>query len=293
MPNATSRSLTRLRRIRDDNGGACHVATAGRQDAERTAVTAMMAEPVGRHDPACRKPGDRRPIAGSPRWDGLQCPIPAPPPFSAESPVKSQLRALIDQGIANLRAQGTLPADLAAPDFVVERPKDRSHGDFATNVAMTLAKPARSNPRAVAQALIDALPANDDIAAVEIAGPGFLNFRLSPAAWQRQLRAVHANGAHYLTPEVARYRRHVAALCYGACMVTGRYVLHVHLSPPDARARDMDNAIKSIGDALVRAGWLPDDSMAYMRELHVTVDDARNASATVRVVPLDDPKEAA
>ena len=103
----------------------------------------------------------------------------------------------------------------------------------------------------------------------------------------------HANGAHYLTPEVARYRRHVAALCYGARMVTGRYALHVHLSPPDARARDMDNAIKSIGDALVRAGWLPDDSMAYMRELHVTVDDARNASATVRVVPLDDPKEAA
>ncbi|MGN6152871.1 MAG: arginine--tRNA ligase [Lysobacteraceae bacterium] len=111
--------------------------------------------------------------------------------------MKSQLRALIEQGIANLRAQGTLPADLATPDFVVERPKDRGHGDFATNVAMTLAKPARSNPRAVAQALIDALPANDDIAAVEIAGPGFLNFRLSPAAWQRQLRAVHADGARY------------------------------------------------------------------------------------------------
>jgi arginyl-tRNA synthetase len=111
--------------------------------------------------------------------------------------VKSQLRALIDQGIANLRAQGVLPADLATPDFVVERPKDRSHGDFATNAAMTLAKPAKSNPRAIAQALIDALPANDDIASVEIAGPGFLNFRLSAAAWQRQLRAVHAAGAAY------------------------------------------------------------------------------------------------
>ncbi|MEQ1513496.1 MAG: arginine--tRNA ligase [Lysobacteraceae bacterium] len=111
--------------------------------------------------------------------------------------MKFQLRALIEQGIANLRSQGTLPADLAAPDFVVERPKDRSHGDFATNAAMTLAKPARSNPRAIAQALIDALPANDDIASVEIAGPGFLNFRLSPAAWQRQLRSVHAQGDAY------------------------------------------------------------------------------------------------
>ncbi len=111
--------------------------------------------------------------------------------------MKSQLRALIEQGIANLRGQGVLPADLAVPDFVVERPKDRSHGDFATNAAMTLAKPARSNPRAIAQALIDALPANDDIASVEIAGPGFLNFRLSAAAWQRQLRAVHAQGETY------------------------------------------------------------------------------------------------
>ena len=111
--------------------------------------------------------------------------------------MKSQLRALIEQGIANLRTQGTLPADLAAPDFVVERPKDRSHGDFATNAAMTLAKPAKSNPRAIAQALIDALPANDDIASVEIAGPGFLNFRLSANAWQRQLRTVHAQGDAY------------------------------------------------------------------------------------------------
>ncbi|GAA4786804.1 arginine--tRNA ligase [Lysobacter hankyongensis] len=117
--------------------------------------------------------------------------------FRRKSSVKSQLRALIEQGIANLRGQGVLPADLAVPDFVVERPKDRSHGDFATNAAMTLAKPARSNPRAIAQALIDALPANDDIASVEIAGPGFLNFRLSAAAWQRQLRAVHVQGETY------------------------------------------------------------------------------------------------
>jgi arginyl-tRNA synthetase len=111
--------------------------------------------------------------------------------------VKSQLRALIEQSIDTLRRNGTLPADLATPDFVVERPKDRSHGDFATNVAMLLAKPAKSNPRALAQALIDALPANEDIASIEIAGPGFLNARLSVSAWQRQLRRVHDEGAAY------------------------------------------------------------------------------------------------
>ena len=112
-------------------------------------------------------------------------------------PVKSQLRGLIDQAIAALRDAGTLPTDLATPDFVVERPKDRAHGDFSTNAAMLLAKPAKSNPRALAQALVDALPPNDDIASVEIAGPGFLNFRLTPGAWQRQLRAVHEQGAGY------------------------------------------------------------------------------------------------
>ena len=50
--------------------------------------------------------------------------------------MKSQLRALIAQGIDVLRSAGTLPADTATPDFVVERPKDRSHGDFASNAAM-------------------------------------------------------------------------------------------------------------------------------------------------------------
>ena len=93
---------------------------------------------------------------------------------------RTRLASLIEQGIDALRAQGTLPADLAAPAFTVERPKDRSHGDFSTNAAMLLAKPAKSNPRAIAQALVAALPPSDDIAAVEIAGPGFLNFRLAP-----------------------------------------------------------------------------------------------------------------
>ena len=111
--------------------------------------------------------------------------------------MKSQLRALVDQGIARLRADGLLPAEAATPEFVVERPKDRSHGDFSTNAAMVLAKAAKTNPRAIAQALIAALPASESVASVEIAGPGFLNFRLAPAAWQHQLREIHAQGAAY------------------------------------------------------------------------------------------------
>ncbi|MET1024985.1 MAG: arginine--tRNA ligase, partial [Pseudoxanthomonas sp.] len=111
--------------------------------------------------------------------------------------MKSELRALIAQGIDALRQAGTLPAETATPDFTVERPKTREHGDFATNAAMLLAKPARSNPRALAQALVQALPASDDIARVEIAGPGFINFHFSPAAYQREVVAALTQGQDY------------------------------------------------------------------------------------------------
>ncbi|MDE2408187.1 MAG: arginine--tRNA ligase [Xanthomonadaceae bacterium] len=111
--------------------------------------------------------------------------------------MKTQLRALIEQSLSTLRSAGTLPADLPTPEFVIERPKERAHGDFSCNVAMLLAKAARSNPRALAQQLVDALPASDAIAKVEIAGPGFINFHLTPAAWQQQVRDIHAVGSAF------------------------------------------------------------------------------------------------
>ncbi|MFZ7094985.1 arginine--tRNA ligase [Luteimonas dalianensis] len=116
--------------------------------------------------------------------------------------MKTNLRGLVIQAIHSLRDAGTLPADAAVPDFVIERPRDRGHGDFSTNAAMLLVKAAsqaggRTNPRALAQALVDALPASDLVAGTEIAGPGFINFRLTAGAWQEQLRLVHAQGDAY------------------------------------------------------------------------------------------------
>jgi len=111
--------------------------------------------------------------------------------------VKVQLHALIDQGLSALRSAGTLPADCPAPDFVIERPKERAHGDFSCNAAMLLARAARTNPRALAQQLVDALPASEAIARTEIAGPGFINFHLTPAAWQQQVREALAAGAGF------------------------------------------------------------------------------------------------
>nr|WP_197974148.1 arginine--tRNA ligase [Stenotrophomonas sp. CFBP 13725] len=111
--------------------------------------------------------------------------------------VKNLLRALISQGIEALRANGTLPVDSLPPEFVVERPKTREHGDFATNAAMLLAKAARSNPRAIAQALVEALPNSTDVSKVEIAGPGFINFHLAASAFQREAVSVIKEGVDY------------------------------------------------------------------------------------------------
>ncbi|MGY0800029.1 arginine--tRNA ligase [Lysobacter sp. A286] len=111
--------------------------------------------------------------------------------------MKTTLRALVIQAIEAMRSAGSLPADLETPDFVIERPKTRAQGDFSTNAAMLLAKPARANPRAIAQAIVEALPASADIAKVEIAGPGFINFHLDEAAWRRELGEVFHRGQAY------------------------------------------------------------------------------------------------
>lgn len=111
--------------------------------------------------------------------------------------MKASLRTLIAQGIDALRAAGTLPADLVAPGFAIERPKGRLHGDFSTNAAMLLAKAARINPRTLADALVAALPADPRIAKVETAGPGFINFDVTPQAYQREIVSILEAGAQY------------------------------------------------------------------------------------------------
>jgi arginyl-tRNA synthetase len=89
--------------------------------------------------------------------------------------MKAAIRQSIQHALDRLRAEGVLPAELA-PDIQIETTKDRAHGDFASNIALMLAKPAGMAPRALAAKLMEALPANAQLAKVEIAGPGFLNF---------------------------------------------------------------------------------------------------------------------
>jgi len=101
------------------------------------------------------------------------------------------------EALDSLEAAGTLPAGINRAAVTVEPPRDPAHGDLATNAAMVLAKPAGTNPRALAEALAAELGKIDAVTGVEIAGPGFLNLRLAPSVWADELNAIAALGADY------------------------------------------------------------------------------------------------
>ena len=103
----------------------------------------------------------------------------------------------IDVALDALEAAGTLPTGLSRANVAVEPPRDVSHGDLATNAAMVLAKPAGTNPRALAEALSAELVKVPGVTGAEIAGPGFINLKIDPAAWIAELRAIAALGSNY------------------------------------------------------------------------------------------------
>ncbi|MFD1260975.1 arginine--tRNA ligase [Entomomonas asaccharolytica] len=89
--------------------------------------------------------------------------------------MKELISQLIQQALTALINENILPADLAVT-IQIDNTKDKTHGDFASNIAMMLAKPAKMKPRDLAEKIVAALPSSDEISKVEIAGPGFLNF---------------------------------------------------------------------------------------------------------------------
>ena len=109
----------------------------------------------------------------------------------------AQYAALLDGVLDDLVAEGTLPAELDRKNVTVEPPRDPAHGDLATNAAMVLSKAAKTNPRALAEAIKPKLEALPPVTSVEIAGPGFINLRLTPDAWRDELRTILRDGDEY------------------------------------------------------------------------------------------------
>jgi arginyl-tRNA synthetase len=138
--------------------------------------------------------------------------MPTPPParrWIVQVTVKEKVRARIEGALDTLLKAGTLVLEGDRPEAGIEHPKSAEHGDFATNVAMVLARPARQPPRKIAEALVEALEANEAdplLVSAEVAGPGFINLRVRPAVWFGALDEVVREGADFGRSDVGARR---------------------------------------------------------------------------------------
>lgn len=124
--------------------------------------------------------------------------------------VQDRLAPIIFDAVRNAQAAGALPPfDLQPRDVVVERPRMVGHGDWATPIALSLARSARRSPRQIAEAIAAHLPVGEGemTARLEVAGAGFVNMWISPAWLARQVDAILAAGPHYADPALGAGKR--------------------------------------------------------------------------------------
>lgn len=167
------------------------------------------------------------------------------------------MKSLIEQHLASalqtLKSAGTVPSDVE-PNIAVTRTRDPSHGDFATNLAMMLAKPAKQSPRDIADALVKALPENTDISDVQIAGPGFINFFLNDAAASSVVKTVLEKGAEYGQSKVGNGQKWQVE--YVSANPTGP--LHVGHGRGAALGATMANMLSAVGFDVQREYYVND-----------------------------------
>lgn len=166
-----------------------------------------------------------------------------------KAPIESLLRQALESLGPHILA--------AAPDATVatvERARDAQYGDFATNVAMRLAKAARKNPRELAQAILAALPPNDYIASAEIAGAGFINFRLHRNAFVNELRKILSDGTAYGRSTIGRGTK--VLLEFVSANPTGP--LHVGHGRQAAYGATLGNLLDAIGHTVHREFYIND-----------------------------------
>ncbi|MCH9747188.1 MAG: arginine--tRNA ligase [Alphaproteobacteria bacterium] len=109
----------------------------------------------------------------------------------------ADIRALVLSDIVAMSKASIIPNGLATNNVTVEPPRDAAHGDMSTNAAMVLAKPTGMKPREIAEALAERLLKDPRIISAEVAGPGFLNLRLSPVVWQGLIAAILGAGTAF------------------------------------------------------------------------------------------------
>jgi arginyl-tRNA synthetase len=167
--------------------------------------------------------------------------------------LKQELEQLLLAALARLPG-GLLPATPSAASVVVERTREAQHGDFASNVALRLAKTARRSPRELAAAIVSALPPSELLARAEVAGAGFINFHLAPGAYAHELESIHARGARY--GESAAGARERILLEFVSANPTGP--LHVGHGRQAAYGATLANILAAAGYDVAREYYIND-----------------------------------
>ncbi len=187
--------------------------------------------------------------------------------------MKDTIRQLIQQALTQLVTDGVLPEGLT-PAIQVENARDKTHGDFASNIAMMLAKPAGMKPRDLAEKIIAALPADEQVSKVEIAGPGFLNFFQNTQALAARLDAALADAK--LGVSKAGPQQKVVVDLSAPNLAKEMHVGHLRSTIiGDAVSR----VLEFLGDTVIRQNHVGDWGtqfgmlMAYLQENPITSDE--------------------
>jgi arginyl-tRNA synthetase len=121
--------------------------------------------------------------------------------------MRELIETLISAAIEKAHSSGKLKSSASSVSIGTESPKDPSHGDIASNVALALARTEGKPPRAIAEIIRENIALPDDVAEVTVAGPGFINFRMAPRYWHREMRRAVAEGRSYFRPRKWQLRQ--------------------------------------------------------------------------------------
>ena len=167
--------------------------------------------------------------------------------------VKNEIATLVEKAIKKAQRKGDLPK-YESPPVTVERPKQATHGDYSTNIALQSARLARQSPMDVASAIVKRLPKADFIGPVDIAHPGFINFTLHAGWLARQVEAIRAAGERWGNIDIGQGRR--VQVEYGSANPTGP--LHVGFGRNVVIGDTLANVLSAAGYQVQREYYVND-----------------------------------
>ncbi len=167
--------------------------------------------------------------------------------------MKSDLERLLREALRTL-VPGVIAEPVDPAQVEVDRARDTQHGDFTSNIAMRLAKAARKNPRELAQAIVQGLPKNELVTSAEVAGAGFINFRLAKDAWFSALKTVASQGAGYGRSNVGAGRKVMVE--FVSANPTGP--MHVGHGRGAAYGATLSNLLDATGHTVYREYYIND-----------------------------------